>query len=524
MTCNACGEKPKNTARDFTKAVIEIDNPETLVLLRKVVIPVSMGTEEQVPPAIGKYHNVILYYEANKHVYIYSSDGIPTFIEVNIPEELLDRIDDLEDGLSELEQEFDDFKNSPDVVDIVATYAALQAYDTSKLGDNDIIRVLVDETHDDESTYYRWDKQSSSWTYIGATGPYYTKDETDEMILSATGAVRLLTEDDMNWNFITQSATEPYNGVALWLLPPGIYQKDSNTGLVRYSKTGNVSEDEVFIVGKKSTNGTPMLKLRAVKSTDGYGHNFYTSLASVFVDTTGSSISDGVWDIIKPADDLTTTAMNVPLAANQGKVLKDMIGDLSTLTTTAKTNLVSAINEVAASGGDDWTELTAADYNYPTNNPTSVASWKLADGKYKAASGVTIAPRYGVTWSSGVTNLIVKDLNGSKNIYTANSNYGSQGRFFTLYSNGTLYTDTEIELQLEDSVTSTSKIRALTANQGKILNDKITNIMTTLATYDARLQALEGGGVINPNGDDDGEEPIVVDDSSGEEPMPVPEP
>ena len=179
MTCNACGEKPKNTAKDFTKAVIEINNPETLVLLRKVVIPTSMGTEEQVPPAIGKYHNVILYYESNKHVYLYSSDGIPTLLEVDIPQELWDRVEALEEGLDDeeearstedtrLQQEIDDLKNSPDVVDIVDTYADLQAYDTSHLGDKDIIRVLTDETHDEASSYYRWDKQTETWTYIGS--------------------------------------------------------------------------------------------------------------------------------------------------------------------------------------------------------------------------------------------------------------------------------------------------------------------------------------------------------------------
>lgn len=175
MTCNACGEKPKNTAKDFTKAVIEINNPETLVLLRKVVISASMGTEEQVPPAIGKYHNVILYYEANKHTYLYSSDGIPTLLETEIPQEIIGRIDTLEDDVDELndaiddvEQEIEDLKNSPDVVDIVDTYADLQAYDTSHLGDKDIIRVLTDETHDGASSYYRWDKQTEIWTYIGS--------------------------------------------------------------------------------------------------------------------------------------------------------------------------------------------------------------------------------------------------------------------------------------------------------------------------------------------------------------------
>ena len=70
-----------------------------------------------------------------------------------------------------IEQEVEDLKNNPDVVDIVDTYADLQAYDTSNLGDKDIIRVLNDETHNNESTYYRYSKASDSWTYIGSTGP-----------------------------------------------------------------------------------------------------------------------------------------------------------------------------------------------------------------------------------------------------------------------------------------------------------------------------------------------------------------
>ena len=184
MTCSACGEKPVESSKDFTKAVIEINNPESLVLLRKVVIPASMGTEEDVPPAIGKYRNVLLQYAANDHIYLYSSDGIPTAITANIPQEILDSIAELEATDVVLQQEIDDLKNSPDVVDIVPTYAALQAYDTSKLGDNDIIRVLQDEQHDGQSTYYRWDATTSSWTYIGAVGDYYTKGQVDTLLAS----------------------------------------------------------------------------------------------------------------------------------------------------------------------------------------------------------------------------------------------------------------------------------------------------------------------------------------------------
>ena len=103
MTCTSCGDKPKNSSKGFPRAVVEINNPESLVLLRKVVIPVSMGTEEDVPPTIGKYFNVLLQYEANGHIYLYSSDGIPTAIEANIPQEVLDRIDQLEIDVDILE-------------------------------------------------------------------------------------------------------------------------------------------------------------------------------------------------------------------------------------------------------------------------------------------------------------------------------------------------------------------------------------------------------------------------------------
>ena len=78
MTCESCGDKPKKCNKDFTKAVIEIDNPEQITLMRKVTIPASMGDDTTVPPVVGKYKNVLLYYEANQKSYLYSSDGVPT--------------------------------------------------------------------------------------------------------------------------------------------------------------------------------------------------------------------------------------------------------------------------------------------------------------------------------------------------------------------------------------------------------------------------------------------------------------
>lgn len=72
----------------------------------------------------------------------------------------IDRVQNVEDEVEEL-------KNNPDVVDIVDTYADLQAYDTQHLSNNDIIRVLADETHSGNSTYYKFNKTAGTWTFIG---------------------------------------------------------------------------------------------------------------------------------------------------------------------------------------------------------------------------------------------------------------------------------------------------------------------------------------------------------------------
>lgn len=82
-----------------------------------------------------------------------------------------------------LQGQIDAITSSTDVKDIVGTYTDLQNYDTSTLGNDDIIKVLQDSTHDNAMTYYRWLKDTSTWQYIGQEGPYYTKSEIDTTLL-----------------------------------------------------------------------------------------------------------------------------------------------------------------------------------------------------------------------------------------------------------------------------------------------------------------------------------------------------
>lgn len=85
-----------------------------------------------------------------------------------------------------LDEEVQEIKNNPDVVDIVDTYADLQAYDTQYLTDKDIIRVLNDETHDGYSTYYRYDKQNDTWTYIGKVDAFVFEEFTFTLVDNTT--------------------------------------------------------------------------------------------------------------------------------------------------------------------------------------------------------------------------------------------------------------------------------------------------------------------------------------------------
>lgn len=90
-----------------------------------------------------------------------------------------------------LQSQIDAIVASSDVFDIVGTYAELQAYDISTVPPNDIIKVLVDSTHNNAATYYRCIETNSvkSWSYIGSEGAYYTKSEADGRFVPLTRTI-----------------------------------------------------------------------------------------------------------------------------------------------------------------------------------------------------------------------------------------------------------------------------------------------------------------------------------------------
>lgn len=161
-------------------------------------------------PEMGAYHETLIIDEARHKKYLFDCDGV--FTDITNPLVVSERgdsedfaasqkwvtdIDDKVDGLAEdlgdeiqartdaddaIWAEIEEIEMSSDVVDIVGTYAELQQYDTSHLKDNDIIKVLSDETHQDETAYYRWSTTTETFSYVGSEGPYYTESEVDALL------------------------------------------------------------------------------------------------------------------------------------------------------------------------------------------------------------------------------------------------------------------------------------------------------------------------------------------------------
>jgi hypothetical protein len=112
-----------------------------------------------------------------------------------------------------LQSQIDGITASSDVTDIVGTYAQLQAYDTSTLGDNDIIKVLQDESRNNETTYYRWSTATQSFTLVGEEGPYYTKSQTDTLlnakqnVLTAGDGINISNDEISGVDFVGTDGT-----------------------------------------------------------------------------------------------------------------------------------------------------------------------------------------------------------------------------------------------------------------------------------------------------------------------------
>lgn len=106
-------------------------------------------------------------------------------------------VTDRENAVNDLQEQIDAIVASSDVKDYVNSHAELLQYDTSTLGNRDIIVVLSDETHNNATSYYRWIIADNAFTYIGSVGPFTTPAEVAEGYVPKTRLVngKALTTD-----------------------------------------------------------------------------------------------------------------------------------------------------------------------------------------------------------------------------------------------------------------------------------------------------------------------------------------
>lgn len=212
-----------------------------------------------------------------------------------------------------LQGQIDAIVSSSDVVDIVGTYQDLQNYDTSKLGDNDIIKVLDDSTHNDATSYFRWKKHTSTWEYIGSEGPYYTKGQTDELLNEKVDKVqgKGLSENDFTNtlktkldNIESNAEVNKIETIKVNNVTQTITSKSVNINVP--TKTSDILNDSGYIT-KDVNNLTNYTKTTDIASTYQTKSNLVTSLSSSSTDTQYPS-AKCVYDLV---GDIETILYNI---------------------------------------------------------------------------------------------------------------------------------------------------------------------------------------------------------------------
>lgn len=252
-----------------------------------------------------------------------------------------------------------------------------------------------------------------------------------------TGKARVLTTDD--YNYPTANPT----GVALWLLEPGIYTWDRDL-VVNANYDVNVSSYgyTTALVGGVSITDSELI----VFGDSTNAPHTYVTAKSTGAPRGGSSILTAA----RIVDALNSTATGRPLSANQGRVLKDLIDSLAIRGAGAPTT--STVGEVGqlyedgtngalyqlksiditvtpntynweeVGGGSGVTELTSADYNYPTDSPDGVAIWELDGGVYECAAGVK--KYFSTTNSNEASGMVFVDADEPSSMFFSGYNNG----------------------------------------------------------------------------------------------------
>ena len=522
MTCGACGDKPKNESKYFPKAVVEIHNPESLVLLRKVVIPASMGDDTEFPPIIGKYFNVLLHYDANSHNYLYSSDGIPTLLEAAIPDEVYERIENLETGLVN-ETGAREAADSALQNNINAEALARQGADAT-LQDNITAEATARSNADTTLQNNITAEATARANADTALGNRVTAIE-EKIPVQATAQNQLADKDFVNSSIATNTANfiGTFNSVAELEAYTGtvtnndyafviVTDAQGNTAYDRYKYSGDTQQwlfeyelnNSSFTavqwaaINSGITSGN-VTKLTGLADIQTIGANLALTNGELSAtDTTytaGANVQISNQNVISATDTTYThfTGATASTDGVQGLVPGPLAGDEDKFLKADGTWGTAGGSSYAAGEGIDITNdvisatntgkakvLTTADYNYPVNNPDGYAVWLLDSGFYQnGTSGqakLYLSTSVSITLSVDQTFPIIKKYTNYW-VWTGVDEFNRpEFRYAREDGTGAGAAICVTSARVSNTLTETSSGYVLDARQGKTLKDLIDSI------------------------------------------------
>ena len=214
-------------------------------------------------------------------------------------------------------------------------------------GEPGYIYLVLKETTKEGDIYdeYIWalqqDGETYGWEHLGATNEVSIKlydsegDNTDgAMTQRAATAIKGLAKEltTADYNYPTNNPSR----IAAWLLEPGVYIRQNSSPEVYWNSMTVIPTNPRILIVSDNYLSAPSEAVHVLAV--GVGGELVVYSCSESSANYGFVVSDS----------LTQTSTTKALAARQGKILNDKIGgDLSNLTTTDKSSLINAINELA---------------------------------------------------------------------------------------------------------------------------------------------------------------------------------
>ena len=259
-------------------------------------------------------------------------------------------------------------KAGSDVADVVGTKAELDSYDTSKLTDGDVVKVLTDETSNNITTYYRW--TNSSWTFVGQADHYvrtlndgnkvyihngeeqtdlaYTKDATVNTIVERTTNGNInLPSDVSKINSDSYAASKKYVDNAITNVNNNLTRhindqnnphavNKSQVGLSYVVNTGDSSEPVSNGTDKFTTGGAFALKTSLEAkinnlSTDNIVSGMLPDERIASAETWNTQINTLTENVTTNTSQLTEIETNISSINTEISTLKNTIGDISSI-------------------------------------------------------------------------------------------------------------------------------------------------------------------------------------------------